>query len=524
MKKLFTLVALAVMMFSCTKNDEATQNAEKLPINISVGQQTRANDTDFENGDEVGIYVVNYNGSTAGTLAASGNQVDNVQFVYDGSKWTPEESIYWKDKNTAADFYAYYPYSASANSSAHPFSVQANQSTIEAVRASDFLWGKTANVSPTPNAVSIQTNHSLSRIIVNIKPGEGFTAESWAAATKSVMICNVKTSATIDLSTGVASATGNAGEVIPLGPSETGTTISYLAMIVPQVVADNSKLVVITVDGTDYVYRKGYTFSPNTIHKFTITVNKSGSNVDVTIGEWDIDETINDGNAEIEESDSFNENHCIYYRANSTGGWDSGYNNYRRTDSYIACGAGGSTLEMKFKLNKFNGVVHLAASNNLAKDYCDELIIDNSIIELSLRERDDEDDSKTVYYNTWNLTDFGVTSTDLITLRLSGETITINGTTMACKNIPSMYWYYVFSNYFRENDEGEWKVYEGVPEGSELYYVKMFDAEGNITYIGYPKYEYNSSTGEKEYYWYSNTQSPQYANDYQNQGGYTGNF
>ena len=229
---------------------------------------------------------------------------------------------------------------------------------------------------------------------------------------------------------------------------------------------------------------------------------------------------------EEEDGNSFNENHCIYYRANATGGWDTGYENYRRTESYITCGASGKTLEMKFKLSEFSGssYVHLAASSNLAKDYCDELIIDNSSIELALRERDDEDDWVSVYHNSWKLADFGVSATDVITLRLSGETITINGKTLSCKNIPGMGWSYIFSNYYRERDEGEWKEYEGVPEGSELYYVKMLDADGEITYLGYPKYEYTATTGQKEYYWHSNTCDPQYANDYQNQGHYTGNF
>ena len=225
-----------------------------------------------------------------------------------------------------------------------------------------------------------------------------------------------------------------------------------------------------------------------------------------------------------EDGKSFNENHCIYYRANSTGGWDEGWNNYCRTDSHIECGGGGVTLEMKFKMNAINGETYLATSGNLAKDYCDELIIDNTSIELVLRERDEDDDVVTSYYNSWKLADFGVSATDLITLRLSGETITINGTTMSCKKIPAMSWTYIFSNYYRERDEGEWEVYEGVPEGSELYYVKMYDANGENTYVGYPQYDYNSATGEKEYYWYSNTRNPQYANDYQNQGHYTGNF
>ena len=316
---MFTLAAVAAMMFSCSKREDVIPDAGKLPINISIGQQTRANDTTYENGDEVGVYVVNYNGATAGTLATSGNQVDNAQFIFDGSKWSPENSIYWKDKSTAADFYAYYPYSESTNISAHPFSVQADQSTEDAFWASDFLWGKTTKVSPTKNAVPIETNHSLSRILVDIKPGNGFTAESWATATKSVKICDVKTSATIDLSTGIATATGNNGEIIPLAAAKTGTTLSYQAMMIPQVVADNSKLVVVTVDGVDYVYRKGFTFKANTQHKFTIKVNKSGSSVDVTIGEWTTEEIPNEGTAEEEsESESTIPNNQIWYTATSS--------------------------------------------------------------------------------------------------------------------------------------------------------------------------------------------------------------
>lgn len=523
MKKLLTLVSLATLMFSCSKNNDLIPDIEKLPIKISIGQQTRANDDTYENGDKVGIYVVNYDGATAGALTTSNNQVNNKQFTYDGSKWTPEESIYWKDGNTAADFYAYYPYSSSPNISAHPFSVQKDQSNEDNFWASDFLWGKAIKISPTPNAVSIQTNHSLSRIIVDIKPGEGFTAESWAAATKSVKICDIKTSATINLSTGVATETGSKGEIIPLATAETGTTLSYKAMMIPQVVTENSKLVVVTIDDTDYIFRKEYTFSSNTIHKFTVIINKSGSNVDVTIGEWKIDNTVNEGIAE-EDPYPFNENHCIYYRANQTGGWDSGYENYRATSSYITCGAGGTTLEMKFKLKEFGNYVYLAAGGNLARESCDELKISNSQITLDLKGKDDEGDWYSSYYSTWNLADFGVSATDLITMRLSGETITINGKTLPCKNIPYLSWSYIFSNYYREYDEGEWKEYEGVSEGSELYYVKMFDTEGNNTYFGYAKCDYNPTTGKKEYYWHSNTQSPQYANDYLNQGGYTGNF
>ena len=187
-----------------------------MQINISVGNQTRANDTTYENNDEVGVYVVNYDGLTAGTLAESGDQVDNMKFTYSDGIWTPDEVVFWKDVITAADFYVYYPYISSPNISACVSSVQQDQSNEADFWASDFLWGKAIKVSPTPNAVPIQTNHSLSRILVDIKPGDGFTEEAWAAATKSVKICDVKTLATISLSTGVATAIGDNGEIVLL--------------------------------------------------------------------------------------------------------------------------------------------------------------------------------------------------------------------------------------------------------------------------------------------------------------------
>lgn len=310
MKKLFALVSIATLMFSCSEHIGKTSFKEKLPINISVDVQTRANDTTFESGDAVGIYVVNYDGTTAGTLKAEGNQADNAEFTYNGGGWNSDEPIYWKDKNTSADFYAYYPYSASVNIDAQPFAVQADQSNEDNFWASDFLWGKSTKVAPTSNAVNIQTNHVFSRIIVEIKPGSGFTSASWAAANKSVKICDVKTNATINFATGVATAIGNNGEIVPLA-----TSSNYKAMVVPQSVADDSKLIVVTVDGTEYVYRTGYTFKANTQHNFSIVVNKNESSVNVAIGEWNIDSTVNQGAAIEEAKESIPEipNNEIWY-------------------------------------------------------------------------------------------------------------------------------------------------------------------------------------------------------------------
>jgi len=289
MKKLFILMAAVAAMVSCSDNVEnvpTTPETDRLPINIST-TLTRATDSAFEAGDKVGIFVVN----EPNALATSGNHVDNMGFTYT-TTWTPDTPIYWLDQTTKADFYCYYPYAEAANTAAHAFATKADQSSLANYKASEFLWGKTTGVAPTEEAVNITTNHTFSNALVILKPGDGFTEESLAAATKSVKICGIKTNATIDLATGVATANGNATEITPY--LENG---QYRALIVPQTTAEGA-LIVVTVDGVDYTLSRSMTFKANKQHKFTVTLNKVSNGVNVGIGGWETDEEDYGGDAE----------------------------------------------------------------------------------------------------------------------------------------------------------------------------------------------------------------------------------
>lgn len=289
------VAALFMTAIACTAEPEGKtdEDSVRIPINISMGMWTKVTDVAYEHGDQTGIYVVNNTESgESGTLVNSGNHVDNMRFTYDGV-WTPDSEIYWKDKETKADFYCYYPYGTPTDVAAYPFSVQADQSSLADYKASEFLWGKATGVSPTVDAVPIMTNRSMSNMLIYLQPGNGFTEEAFAAASKSVRICNVKTDATIDLRTGVAVATGAAAEVTPY--NEGGY---YRALIVPQTVADGQNLITVTVDDVEYTFAKGFTFEPNVQHKFTIKVNKSGGGVDISIGDWESDEEDHGGSAE----------------------------------------------------------------------------------------------------------------------------------------------------------------------------------------------------------------------------------
>lgn len=294
MKKTFLLALCALAFVSCEKENtnEPTPQPTQIPINIEMGMYTRATDATFENGDEVGIYVVNYNGGNAGVLANEGNHADNVRYQF-STKWTPDEEIYWKDQTTKADIYAYYPYAQPTNVSAHNFSVNTNQGTEEAYRAGDFLWGKAAGITPTEEAVPVTTHHTFSNALIYIVPGDGFTADDLAAANIEVKLCNVKCNADINLANGVATATGATADITPWN-----TGSYYRALVVPQTVAEGTGLVTIKVDDVTYTYTKGMTFKANTQHKLTITVNKLSNGVNIGIGDWEVDNEDYGGSAE----------------------------------------------------------------------------------------------------------------------------------------------------------------------------------------------------------------------------------
>ena len=261
----------------------------KLPINLSLST-TRANDGSYEAGDQIGLYVANYADGAATQLASSGNHVNNMQFTMTDGDWIPATKVYWKDKSTRADFYAYYPYQNTvADVTALPVSVQADQSSEDNYWASDLLWGKTSGVAPTESAVNIATSHALSNLLIYVEPGYGFTAESLVAANVSVEINNVKTAGTLNLTNGEVTASGEAATITPWNTGE-----YYRALIVPQTVAEETTLITVTVDGKAHTIKQGFTFVANTQHKFVVRIEKDfETKVTLSINPWNQDPNIN---------------------------------------------------------------------------------------------------------------------------------------------------------------------------------------------------------------------------------------
>ena len=284
MKKIYTIIATALCMMACSSENKEVPTPQpepeisQIPINIMLNDWTRATDTSFENGDKVGIYVVN----NPEKFVTKGNHADNVKYNYTGV-WNPEKPIYWKDKTTTADFYCYHPYtSAIEDITKLRISVKEDQSTLPAYKSSEFLYGKVKNIAPSTNPVKINVKHMMSNLYIYLKPGKGYKTEELKSAI--VKIRGLKTEATANLATGKLTPTGSAAEITPL--EEDG---HFRAMIVPQSIND-VKLVYVKIGDREYNLTKSMTFTPGKKHKCTITVNKTGSGVNIDIDDWEEDE------------------------------------------------------------------------------------------------------------------------------------------------------------------------------------------------------------------------------------------
>lgn len=276
---------LALVMTACgggsSSDDDTTPtptpSGEKTQIKVAV----RISDGSFEDGGNIGLYVVNYKNGSASSLLASGNYVDNAKFTYNSGTWTGN-AIYWNTDGSKADLYGYYPYSSMSNATAYTFSVKSDQTTSANYKASDFLWGKLSGQTPTSSTVNITLNHLMSKAIINVRAGDGFTDEELASSAMSVKLNGLKTQAQINLGDGSVSATGS-------GSAQTAyntASCQYRALVVPQTVA-GSGLLTITMNDIDYVFNESVTFESNKEYTFNVTLSKSSNGINVSIGSWE---------------------------------------------------------------------------------------------------------------------------------------------------------------------------------------------------------------------------------------------
>ncbi|TFU92111.1 hypothetical protein E4T81_13445 [Barnesiella sp. WM24] len=282
--------SLPLMLASCAEDaiDMPGSVNENMPIRLGAAYPTasRASDAGFEDGDNMGVYVMDYQNDTPQEITGDDIHADNVKFKFNGSdnSWSGATEIYWTSNTTPVDIIGYYPFMSTIDDETSiPFSIarrqdlSGNENEPGGYEASDFLWAKALKVMPTSSRVNLTFCHLMAGVRITLAEGDGFAAGEWATLEKNVLVSNIIPSATINLAEGTV--TGVEGSPISVTPYKHNE--DWRAIVIPQKVSAG-EIIAISVDGISYklVREEGITYQGGKLHSFTITVNKLSSTGD----------------------------------------------------------------------------------------------------------------------------------------------------------------------------------------------------------------------------------------------------
>ena len=274
MKKTLCFLSIVWMFISCQQQEQDTLPAQMTIRFNHPSAVTKATDASFENGDRIGLYVV----ETPSPLQVSGNYINNLQATYNGTNWTGDSGLRWPNTTSTCDLYAYYPYMAVHSITATPFSVLQDQSS--GYGACDFLWGKVAGQAYTTEAIPLAFSHKLSKVTLKLVKGYGYEGDFPSTAV--FYIHNTVADATIDLTTGS----------VTKDPYATAKTIichkvaddTYEAVVIPQRISSRTPLFEMVANGVSYLVEGTFNFKPGINHTFQVTLNTSTETIHIEIG------------------------------------------------------------------------------------------------------------------------------------------------------------------------------------------------------------------------------------------------
>lgn len=280
-KWMLGVIAIATLS-NCSDNElETIEDVNVIKLEAVHPAQTRLTDTNFENKDRIGVYVV-----TAGEyVQVGGNVVNNEAFTYNGSNWTSDHRYYWNEG--LHDVYAYYPYGQEVNDiTDYRFTVATDQNAAEdengltGYEASDFLWAKTNDVVASSDPVKLKFSHRMSKLVVRLEKGDEYDGDLPESA--EVLVHNTVPQGSVNLMTGDISKadTGKAATI----KARQVTAGEYHACIVPQRISNKCPLVEILVKDVAYLMEGTFSFQQGYMHTIVLKLDKNPDQTKIEIG------------------------------------------------------------------------------------------------------------------------------------------------------------------------------------------------------------------------------------------------
>lgn len=228
-------------------------------------------------------------GSTSGFT--SGNQIqvfalkDNKtsSFTYNGTNWTTTTPLYWDNLTTPAQIAATYPVTSAPVNNIIPWSISGDQSSAGYAN-SDLLVGYIPSLN-IGNAANLSFKHAMSKAIIILTPGTGFTTSTLGSAT--VKLNNMHSSCTVNLTN---LAIGNINPGLTDFTPHLDSPLHFSAVIMPGVIQSGTQLLTVTIDSVNYpvALASDITFSSTKVTTITITVNKTPIGISCSVQDWTV--------------------------------------------------------------------------------------------------------------------------------------------------------------------------------------------------------------------------------------------
>lgn len=278
-KSIFILSVATLLAMGCSKDSNfVEQNSNFDPNEIRIEAElggTRATLTNFEAGDQMSLYIVEYTGDEVAEVQPLGNYINNEKMTYNGREWKSDRPLYWS--KTHCDFYGFYPYQPSGSLKDVYLEVATDQSQPSAndvlggYEASDIMWAKAEKHSREDGAAKLQFSHMMTRVVVDIVRGTKYEGE--LPKDVSVHIYNTATTAIVDWTIGSLKAYPQGGrKTINMRKVDADT---FDAIVVPQFIERRTPLIEITMGGIAYLLETSMSFRPGKQHTITVTLNTS---------------------------------------------------------------------------------------------------------------------------------------------------------------------------------------------------------------------------------------------------------
>lgn len=320
--KLFlAIAAFATIATSCeTPFEEPDAQGKKITLSSTMDNFTRATDTAFEEGDQIGLHIV---------IPNKGTFLNNAHFTYTEGALVGDKDYYWyMDEGTESDVLAYYPYNAAGTYRAggYTFTVNADQSKAGNFTASDLMVAATTS-KPTAEAVELPFRHALSKVVIKID-------NQLEEAIDNVWFSEVYGTVTVNLKSGESVVSGTKG-TIKTAKVTSAEEQAWALILAPQENV-SPKLIVTTESGKQYTYQLSgeVTFTSGKVSTATITISDDSiyTAFTPTISDWVGDNDLQfgqSGSGDIEDDGgNTGSSDVLYFHPNqwaSDGAWFSAH-------------------------------------------------------------------------------------------------------------------------------------------------------------------------------------------------------